>query len=137
MAGKLSRRDLATHYVDGLLAGTSVKKLSLELAAYLIESRRTKELNLMIRDIQFHLAERGHLLGTVTTAHELSAEMKKAVEAYAKKKTGAKSLQLDPAVDENLLGGLKLDLPGLELNTTIARQLTILKTKYKKAQGRI
>ncbi len=133
MAGKLSRRALATHYVNGVLAGVSAKKLSQQLAAYLIESRRTKELNLMIRDIQYYLAQKGHITGTVTTAHELSATMKKAVEAYAKKKTGATHLQLDPIVDEHVLGGLKLDLPGHELNTTIARQLTILKTKYKKA----
>ncbi len=133
MARKLSRRVLATHYVNGVLAGDSQKKLSLQLAAYLIESRRTKELNLMIRDIQYYLAENGHIIGTLTTAHKVSESMQKAIEAYAKQKTGAKHLKLDPFVDENVLGGLKLDLPGHELNTTIARQLTILKTKYKKA----
>ena len=133
MARKLSRRALATHYVNGVLAGVSQKKLSLQLAAYLIESRRTKELNLMIRDIQYYLAENGHIIGTLTTAHEVSSSMQTAIEAYAKKKTGAKHLQLDPLVDENVLGGLKLNVPGYELDTTIARQLTILKTKYTKA----
>ena len=133
MARKLSRRDLATHFVEGFLAGTSVKKLSRELAAYLIESRRTRELNLLIRDIQYYLAEKGYVIGTVTTAHELSAATKKAIETYAKKKSGASKLQLDPMIDETVLGGVKIELPGRELNTTVARQLTILKTKYKKA----
>lgn len=130
---KLSRHDLAEHFVNELLAGASIKKLSRQLAAYLIESRRTKELNLMIRDIQYVTAEKGHVMGTVTTANELSASMKKSIEAYAKKQTGASHLELDAVVDETVLGGVKLDLPGQELDATIARQLTILKTKYKKA----
>jgi F0F1-type ATP synthase delta subunit len=133
MARKLSRRALATHYVTGVLAGVAPKKLSLQLAAYLIESRRTKELSLMIRDIQYYLAEKGYMTGSVTTAHEISESLKNAIQAYAKKKTGATTLKLDPVIDEAVLGGIKIDLPGHELNTTIARQLTILKTKYKKA----
>jgi F0F1-type ATP synthase delta subunit len=133
MARKLSRRDLATHFVDELLKGTSTKKLARQLAAYLIESRRTKEMSLMVREIQYRLSEKGHVIGTVTSAHELSAATKKAIDAYAKKKSDATYLHLDPIVDESVLGGVKLDLPGHELDTTIARQLTILKTKYKKA----
>lgn len=133
MARKLSRRDLATHFVEGFLAGTPVKKLARELAAYLIESRRTRELDVMIRDIQYYLSEKGYVMGTITTAHELTATMKKAIEAYAKKKSGASKLQLEPVVDEAVLGGVKINLPSRELDTTIARQLTILKTKYKKA----
>lgn len=133
MARKLSRRDLATHFVEGLLAGTSIKKLSRELAAYLIESRRTRELDVMIRDIQYYLAEKGYVIGTVTTAHELGAATKKAIESFAKKKSGASKLSLEAIVDETVLGGVKLNLPSRELDTTIARQLTILKTKYKKA----
>lgn len=133
MARKLSRRALAIHYATGVLAGVAPKKLSLELGAYLIESRRTKELSLMIRDIQYYLAEEGYVTGSVTTAHEISESLRNAIQVYAKKKTGATALKLDPVIDEKVLGGIKIDLPGHELNTTIARQLTILKTKYKKA----
>lgn len=133
MAKKLSRRDLATHFVSKLLGGVSVQTLSRQLAAYLIESRRTKELSLMLREIQYELAERGHVVGTVTMAHELGEAAKKAVEAYAKKQTGAINLQLDSVVDETVLGGVKLNLPGREFDATIAHTLTALKTHYKKA----
>jgi len=133
MARKISRRVIATHIADELIKGTSQKKLTKQLAAYLIENRRTNELNLMVRDIQYYLSEKGYILGTVTTAHELGATTKKAIEAFAKKNTGAKHIELDSIVDESVLGGFKLDLPNKEIDTTIARQLTILKTKYKKA----
>lgn len=133
MARKLSRRTLATHFANEVLAGVPVKKLSRQLAAYLIESRRTSELSLMTREIQYRLSEKGHVMGTVTTAHELSAATQSAIEAFAKQQSKAQSLQLDTIVDEAVLGGVKLDLPGHELDATISRQLTTLKTRYKKA----
>ncbi len=133
MARKLSRRTLATHFANEVIAGVSVKKLSRQLAAYLIESRRTNELSLMTREIQYRLSEKGHVMGTVTTAHELSAATKSAIEAFAKQQSKAQSLQLDTIVDNSVLGGVKLNLPGYELDTTVSRQLTILKTRYKKA----
>lgn len=133
MARKLSRRDLATYFANEALKGTSVKKLSRQLAAYLIETGRTKELSLMLREIQYRLSEKGYVMGTVTTAHALTDATRKAITTYAKKHSSATTLHLDSIVDSSVLGGMKLDLPGHELDATIARQLTTLKTKYKKA----
>lgn len=133
MARKLSRRSLAQHVATHLVNGKPQKDIAMQLAAYLIWTRRTKELSLIVRDIQFYLSEHGHIAGTITSAHELSAATLKAIEAFAKTKTGAKSVSLDREVDESLIGGIKLEVPGYELDTTIARQLTILKTRYKKA----
>lgn len=133
MARKLSRRSVAQHIAKELAGGASQKELARQLAAYLLESRRTREVGLLVRDVQFYLAEQGHVAGTLTSAHELGASTMKAIEAFAKEKTGAKSVSLDKNVDEALIGGIKLALPGYELDTTIARQLTTLKTRYRKA----
>lgn len=133
MARKLSRRAVTEHVATQLLAGVSQKKVLQQLAAYLIESRRTNELNLIIRDIQYHLAEKGVVSGTVTSASELSAATEKAIKDYAKKATGAKEIHLDTVIQPEILGGIQLSLPGKELDTTIARKLTLLKTRYKKA----
>lgn len=133
MPGKLSRRAIAHYFVESVVSGVSVKKLARQLAAHLIETKRTDELELVLREIQYLLAEKGYVIGTVTAARELSAATKQMLEAYAQKKTGAQQVQLDTIVDESVLGGVKLDLPGRELDLTIARQLTMLKTKYKKA----
>lgn len=133
MARKLSRRDLSQYAARQLVDGASQKKIARQLAAYLIENRRTNELSVIIRDINAYLTELGHVSGTVTTAHELSESTAKAIEAYAKDKTGASHVSLDRIVDESVLGGIKLELPGRELDTTIGRRLTILKTRYKKA----
>lgn len=133
MARKLSRRSLALHVATHLVNGKPQKDIAQQLAAYLIWTRRTKELSLIIRDIQFYLAEHGHIAGSVTSAHELSASTLKAIESFAKEKTGAMQVSLDRTIDESVIGGIKLEIPGYELDTTIARQLTTLKTRYKKA----
>ena len=133
MAKKLSRRSIATYVASELISGADTKQLTNQLAAYLVESRRTKELTLLVRDVQYYLAEKGHIVGTIITAHELSASTEKAITAHAKSKTGAAVVKLDAIVDESVLGGFRLNLPGHEIDTTIARQLTTLKTRYKKA----
>lgn len=133
MARKLSRRDLARHAARQLVDGVSQKKVVTQLAAYLIETRRTNEMSVIVRDIVFQLAEQGHVTGTLTSAHELSAAALKEIKAYAKDKTGAAQVSLDTIVDESVLGGIKLELPGRKLDTTIAHDLTLLRTRYKKA----
>lgn len=133
MARKLSRRSLALHVATHLVSGKPQKEIALQLAAYLVSSRRTKELSSIIRDIQFYLADHGHIAGTVTSAQELSASTLKAIESFAKTATGAKTVSFDTLIDESLIGGIKMQIPGYELDSTIARQLTILKTRYKKA----
>lgn len=130
---RLSRRQISTYIAHQLIAGESQQTLTRQLAAYLIETRQTKEVNLILRDVQYYLAKQGHVLGTVTTANELTESTKKTIEAYAKQATNASHITLDTVVDPSVLGGIRLSLPGVELDTTIARQLTALKTQYKKA----
>lgn len=130
---KLSRRAVTEYIAEQLLAGAPQQKLIEQLAAYLIESRRTKELNLMVRDIQYYLADKGHVSGTVTTAFELSQATKDALNAFAKAETNAQQVNLDTIVDPTVLGGMKISIPGKELDTTVSRKITLLKTRYRKA----
>lgn len=133
MPKKLSRRAIAEHIAHRLIAGDSQKKLLEQLAAYLIETRRTNELSLMVRDIQYYLAENGYVSGSITSAFTLTEASKKAIHAFVKAETNASQIHLDTNVDSSVLGGVKLSLPGKELDTTIARKITLLKTRYKKA----
>lgn len=133
MPRKLSRRLLAEYVADQLEAGVASKKIAWQLAAYLLENGRDKELELILRDVQTALAVRGSVSGTITSAFELDQATKKSLEAFAKQKTGAKHVSLDATIDPKVLGGIKLSLPGKELDATIARMLTTLQTKYRKA----
>ncbi len=52
MASRLSRRKIAAYAADKLIGGSSKKEVLREVAAYLITTRRTRELELLVRDIE-------------------------------------------------------------------------------------
>lgn len=122
---RLSRRKIAHFVVDRLLAGNDKNKLLGEVAAYLVTTGRTRELELLVRDIEDVLAQRGIVVADVTSAHPLTKALKNEVKAFV----GASSLQLRETVDPSVLGGVRIDLPGRRFDGTIARKLAALKAK--------
>ena len=85
MAGvKLSRRKIAAHLADELVAGRPIAK---QLAAYLVETRRTREATLMVRDIESALADRGVLLADVSTSRELATDTKAGIRRIKRRIT--------------------------------------------------
>lgn len=133
MAGRLSRRRIADHIASELVDGKNKKLLLQQLAGFLVDTGRTKELDLIIRDIEFSLAEKGHVQASVISAFDLTAEVKKELEAFVKSKTDATKVSLSNMVDPSVIGGVKITIPGRELDQTVAHQLTVLKTRFKKA----
>jgi len=132
MAIRLSRRKIAGYIADQVMAGVDTNDLVRSIAAFLMDSRRTNELTLVIRDIEYQLAERGVILASVISAHKLSADVKKSITDMVSSQTGARSVQLQQFVDPGVIGGFKVDLPGRQLDRTVAHKLTQLRTNYKK-----
>jgi len=130
---KLSRRELAGYVADALMSHTGRAKVVKQLAAYLIETHRTKELDLIIRDVSDILADHGIVNATLTSAFELEAATTAAIERLIAAHTKASKVSLHKVVEPSVLGGIKISLPDSELDQTISHQLTILKTRYKKA----
>jgi F-type H+-transporting ATPase subunit delta len=132
MLSRLSRRKIAEYYAASLIGGADAKILAMQLAGYLIDTKRTKELDDIVSDIEYYLSIHGVVSATVTSAHELSSATKSNIIAKIKDGMGAKTVQLHEVLDKNVLGGVKLQFAGSEIDTTIARQLNMLKTNYKK-----
>jgi F-type H+-transporting ATPase subunit delta len=125
MAIRLSRRKIAAHAADSLLTGAPAKAVLQELAAYLVEMRRTRELDLLVRDIEDALASRGSVVADVASAHPLTETLK----AEIAKLVGGKTLQLREVVDPTLLGGVRIDIPGKRFDGTIRRKITALRAQ--------
>lgn len=132
MAGRISRVTLAQYIVDHLSTAQRGDVLQ-QVAAYLIDTKRTKELELIVRDVQRLLADGGNVSAIAISAFTLSDAVKTELTAFIKKQTNAKTVSIENIIDESVIGGVKLNLPGRELDQTIARQLTTLRTEYKKA----
>ena len=133
MARPLSRRVVARYIANQLIEGQKLDALATQLAAYLIQHRRTNEIDTILRDVAHHLADAGYVEAIVTTAQKLNAATETAVKQLVKDATGAKEVSVASQIDETVLGGVKIETPGHELNATIAHQLQVLKTRYKKA----
>ena len=132
MAQRLSRRRLADYYVQTVEAGTPSAEVLQHIAGYLIESRRTKEMALVVRDIETVLAEHGTVTGTLTSAYDLDEKTLASIKASIAARTSAKTVELYTQTDPELLGGYKITIPGKALDATIATQLTTLKTHFRK-----
>lgn len=124
MAGaKLSRRKIAAHFADELVAGRNIVR---PLAAYLIESRRVREAGLVVRSIEAALADRGVLLADVASSRTLAQDTQAEITNYLKQATGASHVELRPSVDPHLLGGVRIDTPNERLDTTLRHRLNQL-----------
>lgn len=132
MARRLSRRVLADFVVSAYQRGDEMKPVVMQLAAHLVETRRTKELTMIVRDVEYALADVGVVSGVVTSAFDLEAQAKEAISDYITSVTKAKTVSLAYQTDAGVIGGYSVALPGKELNHTVSHQLTQLKTRFKK-----
>lgn len=129
MAQRISRRVLARHVADQLVDGDKATVIN-QLAAFLVSSRRTGELPLIVRDIEDALAARGLVVADVVSAHELTVEAEEAVKQFlAEAYSGAVHIRTE--VDPTLLAGVRMRTPDAEFDNTARRKLTILQTATK------
>ena len=122
MPARTSRRKLA-RYVAERLMNDDVTVVD-EVAALLSHENRQREVDLLVRDIQAELAERGL---TVESARALTDEARSAIMTLLKKPQTV--VQLSEVVRPELIGGFKLRTPTATLDATIAKKLNDLRAK--------
>lgn len=125
MPARTSRRKLA-RYVAERLMDNDVTVVD-EVAALLSHENRQREVDLLVRDIQTELAERGLTVVTVESARALTDEARSAIMTLLKKPQTV--VQLSEVVRPELIGGFKLRTPTATLDATIAKKLNNLRAK--------
>lgn len=123
MQGKISRRKIAQYVADQLEAGVKTGVVLREVAAYLVDSRRTREVELVVRTIEDTLAERGVVLARVTTAFTLTDALRRDIEQMI----GARQVTIESTIDTSVIGGVRVEVPGEVLDATIQRKLLALR----------
>lgn len=122
MPTHLSRRKIADYAADQIAAGKDVIR---DLAVLLVADGRTREVELLVRDIEAALSVRGIVVATVTSAHSLGEDIKRAIAELV----GSKDLKLREKIDNSVIGGLRIDLPGQRLDDTIKHKLAALRAQ--------
>lgn len=124
----LSRRALARYAVDQLVMGQSPKLLAKRLSAALLASKKAAEADLFLDDIAYELESRGKLAqAVVTSASALSAQLKRQLTAAVKKAVKVEHVALTEKIDENVLGGFRVETAAHSWDKTIKRYLTEIK----------
>ncbi len=126
MATRLSRRKIAEYYGRQLLKGTSQAELTCELAAFLVDTRRTRELTLIVRDIEDVLAHHGIVVADVTSVAPIDDTTEQSIKALASSVYRTTELHIRQHIDASVLGGVHISLPNEEFDGTLHRKLTRL-----------
>lgn len=130
MNSKASRRVIARTVAAKLLSEPNQRKHWVQaLAAYLIETRRADEIDLIVNDIARELFEqRGELVVDVTSARPLTDPVRKELKSLLKEVTDAKEVLLSESVDSSLIGGLIARTPDAQLDASVRTKLKQLAT---------
>lgn len=86
----VSRRKLAKYAAEQILAGNDA--VLEEIAGFLVHEKHEREVELLARDIEVELAERGTVVATVESARALDAATKDAIKRLLSSNSGMESL---------------------------------------------
>lgn len=125
MPSRIARRKIAAFVADKLVTGVPADVAIKEAAAYLIETKRTNERELLVRDIEDILAEKGIVVADVTSAYPLSDALRSEISTLI----GAKELHLRESTDAAVLGGVRINMPGARFDGTIQRKINALRAQ--------
>ncbi|HUD06732.1 MAG TPA: F0F1 ATP synthase subunit delta [Candidatus Saccharimonadales bacterium] len=125
---KTPRTQIAQIVADDAMAGVSTKRLSREVAAYLLSEGRISELASLLRDVQADWADAGYVEVLATSAHPLSAGAVEDIKKQIKKLyPHAKRIIVGEIRDPNIIGGVRLNLANQQLDLSFEAKLNKFK----------
>lgn len=125
---KVSRTRIAGVIAARTLKGGLSKRLSREVAAYLLSERRINELDSVLRDVQADWAKAGYVEVIASSAHDLTAGNKADIAKQVKQLyPQAKRVIVTEAYDPEIIGGVRLNLADQQLDLSVESKLNQLK----------
>ncbi|MDB5182683.1 MAG: hypothetical protein JWO47_467 [Candidatus Saccharibacteria bacterium] len=124
----ISRPELAEIIGARTLEVDDETRLKQAIASYLLEEDRTDDIESLMRDVLKYRADHGYVEATVVSAFPLSQASKAGVtDALKSEFPGAKGYVLNQRIDETVIGGVRLEMAGEELDLTVRAKLNTLK----------
>jgi F0F1-type ATP synthase delta subunit len=100
------------------------KKLSREIAAYILESGQFNELDSILRDIQDDWAKHGIINITAVSAFALSDDVKNDIRSHVRSVyPHASQFIINERRDPAIIGGVRIELPNQQLDLSIQAKL--------------
>lgn len=121
---KTSRTKIAGVIAGRTASTKNTKKLSREIAAYLIDNRRVNDLNSILRDVQEDRAKTGIVEVSATSAHPINSAIKADITKQIKQLyPHAQQVIISEYHDLAVIGGVRLELANQQLDLSIISSL--------------
>ena len=120
-----SRNKAAQFAADALLQQSIPRdELIMMLAAWLKDSKNSRQSNYLIQDIAKKLADSGYVYITVKSAYPLTDASRDAIVDFVQQQFTAKfTVEIDEIIVPKLIGGVQIDTPIGSLDATVKRKL--------------
>lgn len=125
MSQHISRHHLARFVVERLVSGDPT--VLRQLAAYIVDERLTRQLDLIIDEIEHEFAVRGNVVADVASAYALDDASRRELIKFIASATDAKTVELRETTDAELIGGVVIETPGKYFDGSLSSQLNQLK----------
>jgi F0F1-type ATP synthase delta subunit len=124
----ISRPDLAKVIAEKTMHMANQNDVVQTVAAYLLDEGRTEDVSSLMRDVARIRNEHGLVEATVVSAYELdSGAMNEVKGALKLEYPNAKSFVINKQIDPTLVGGLRIEMAGEELDLSVRAKLNTLK----------
>jgi F-type H+-transporting ATPase subunit delta len=121
------RKDLASVIDDRYQAGKT-DGLAKSIAAYLLETNQTVQLDSLLRDVKVLREQSGHIEAEVFTAHDLNENALEDVKSLIKTThPEVRTVAIVQTLDPTVIGGLKIRLAQEQLDMSIRSKLDTFK----------
>ncbi len=131
IASPLYSRDAQARAVAGLAAKMKLAPVTANTLALMADKRRLFVLPQLIAALRARIADaKGEMTAEVTAAQALTEAQAKKLAATLAKQTG-KSVKLNVAVDESLIGGMIVKLGSKMIDTSVKSKLASLQNAMK------
>lgn len=121
---KTPRLEIAAIIAEKTLHIENSELLAKQIAAYLLEQKRSIELESIMRDVLAYRQARGIVEADVSSAHELNNELLADIKALLKQHyPKAKQIVAHQSFDESVIGGLRINLSNEQLDMTLRAKL--------------
>ena len=120
---KLTRAQLA----DFIISNDS-KDAAKQVAGYLVANGRSKEVDLVIREVEARLEKDGRAVARVQSARKLSAdEQRNIIKMLKSQNSDINSVEIINEIDPSLVGGVVVRTPSTEVDVSIRGRLNRMK----------
>ncbi len=122
------RHHLAATIAERTFHVDDTSDLAKEVAAYLLHENKVAELDSLMRDVIAYRAEQGVVEAVAQSAHQLDQTDLDDIEQVLREEyPTAKQFAIDQVNVPELIGGVKIELPGEQLDLTVRAKVNTFK----------